>query len=52
MDCKEHKKYQKALKKYSAKILSSKKEAQEFLIRAGIHDKNGNLNKHYTSNTK
>ncbi len=26
----------------------SKKEAQEFLIRAGMHDKNGNLNKHYT----
>jgi len=52
MDCKEHKEYQKALKKYSEKILSSKKKAQEFLIRAGIHDKNGNLNKHYTSNTK
>lgn len=28
-------------------LLSSKKRSQEFLIRAGIHDKNGHLNKNY-----
>jgi len=35
------------MKVYMAKVTSSKKEAVGFLKRAGILDKNGQLDKHY-----
>ena len=47
MNKKEHKEYQKVVKDHLKKVSSSKKEAKAFLVRAGIHDKNGKLNKHY-----
>lgn len=49
MNKKEHKEYLEAFKKYSDKIVSSKKSAMEFLVRAGIHTSNGKLSKAYTS---
>ena len=52
MNKKEHKEYQKVVGNHLKKVSSSKKEAQAFLIRAGIHDKNGKLNKHYRTDTE
>lgn len=47
MNKREHKEYLEAFKKYSKKISSSKKQAEEFLIRSGIHNRNGELSKAY-----
>lgn len=49
MNNKEHKEYLEAFKRYSKKIASTKKEAGEFLVRAGIYNKKGKLSKAYTS---
>ncbi|HXK50559.1 MAG TPA: hypothetical protein PKW56_08830 [Clostridiales bacterium] len=52
MNKKEHEEYRKALEKASKKILSSKEKALDFLIKAGIYDKDGKLSKHYRSDSK
>lgn len=47
MDNKEHKEYQIAFDRFAKKITASKEEAENFLIRSGIHDKQGKLSKVY-----
>jgi hypothetical protein len=47
MNNKEHKEYLAAFKKYSTKVSSSKKKSRQFLVRSGIHDASGTLNKVY-----
>lgn len=47
MNKEEHKKLQKAFREYAKKVLASKEESQKFLIEAGIHNKKGELSKHY-----
>lgn len=49
MDKKEHDTLQEAFRKFTKKLLLSKQESIEFLIRAGILDSKGNLSKAYTS---
>lgn len=49
MNNKEHKEYLEAFKRYAKKITASKKGAGDFLVRTGIHNKNGKLSKAYTS---
>lgn len=49
MNNKEHKEYQKAFDKFAKKIIASKEEAAKFLIRSGIHNKNGKLSKAYAT---
>lgn len=48
MNSKEHKKLQKAFKEFAKQVNETKESAQEFLISAGIHDKDGKLSKHYS----
>lgn len=47
MNKEEHKKLQKEFREFAKKVLSSKEESQKFLIEAGIHNKKGELSKHY-----
>lgn len=47
MNSKEHKELLEAFKKYTKKLISSKKESQDFLVRSGIHNKNGELSQNY-----
>ncbi len=49
MNSKEHKEYLIAFKEYAQKITSSKKEAKDFLVRSGIHDRRGKLSKEYAT---
>lgn len=49
MDKKEHEAYQEAFRKFTEKLLLSKQETKDFLIRAGILDSEGNLSKAYTA---
>jgi hypothetical protein len=49
MNQKEHKEYQKAFDRFAKKITSSKEEGAKFLVRSGIHNKNGKLSKAYTT---
>jgi len=49
MNQKEHKEYQKAFDRFAKKITSSKEEGAKFLVRSGIHNKNGRLSKAYTT---
>lgn len=52
MNSQEHKEFREAFARYAKKITSSKKESQRFLIRTGIHDKNGNLSTNYQPASK
>lgn len=52
MNTEEHKEFREAFKRYAKKVGSSKKESQNFLKRAGIHNKNGKLSTSYTSVSK
>ncbi len=47
MNNKEHKELLEAFKKYTNKLLSSKKESEDFLIRSGIYSQKGKLSKNY-----
>ena len=47
MTKRQQKDYLKGLEKYKKEVTSTRKKAQEFLIRAGIHDKGGQLSKNY-----
>ncbi|MEA3443897.1 MAG: hypothetical protein U9R19_04140 [Bacteroidota bacterium] len=49
MNNKEHKELLEAFKKYTKKLISSKKESRDFLVRSGIHNKKGELNQDYIS---
>lgn len=49
MNNKEHQEYLKELKAVTSKLLASKKASKAFYISAGIHDKNGQLNDMYVS---
>lgn len=49
MNQKEHKEYQKAFDRFAKKVTSSKEEGAKFLVRSGIHNKNGRLSKAYTT---
>lgn len=49
MNSKEHKEYQEKFKRFAKKITSSKEEGAKFLVRSGIHNKDGKLNKVYTN---
>jgi len=49
MNSKEHKELQKAFKVFAKKVNTSKESAQEFLISAGIYDKQGQLSKNYST---
>ena len=49
MSSKEHKELLEAFKKYTKKMISSKQESQDFLLRSGIHNKKGKLSKNYIS---
>ena len=49
MDTKQHKQLLSEFKAYSKEIVSSKEEAQQFLIRTGINTKTGKLSKAYSS---
>lgn len=49
MTPKEHKEYQKAFDRFAKKITSSKENGAKFLVRSGIHNKNGRLSKAYTT---
>lgn len=49
MNSKEHKEYQRAFEKFAKKVTSSKEEGAKFLVRSGIHDKNGKLSKVYAT---
>jgi len=46
MNSKEH---QKAFERFAKKVTSSKKEGAKFLVRAGIHNKNGKLSEAYVA---
>lgn len=48
MNKKEHQEYLKAFKAHAKDIASSREKAKSFLVRAGIHTKNGKLSKNYT----
>ncbi|MGM0601239.1 MAG: hypothetical protein ACQETH_15625 [Candidatus Rifleibacteriota bacterium] len=47
MNKKEHKNYLDAFKAYSKEVSSNEKKAREFLVRTGIHNRDGNLSKQY-----
>mgnify|MGYP006301129703 CR=1 FL=1 len=47
MSKEEYDKLLKKLQEFKKKVLSSKEAAQNFLIEAGIHDKNGKLSENY-----
>ena len=49
MNNKEHKEYQKAFDRFAKKVTSSKEEGAKFLVRSGIHNKNGKLSKAYST---
>ncbi len=49
MNSKEQKEYQKAFERFAKKITSSKEEAAKFLVRSGIHNKDGKLSKAFSS---
>ncbi len=49
MSNREHNQHLEKLRSLSKKILKSKESASAFLVSAGIHTKNGNLTKHYTT---
>jgi hypothetical protein len=52
MNTKEHEQYRKEFKSYAKKIISTRENAQNFLIRAGINTPDGELTKEYTCKRK
>ncbi len=51
MNTKEHKKYQEDFSKFVKTLLESKEKTEKFLVRSGIHDKEGTLNKPYITSS-
>jgi len=49
MNKKEIKELLKSFKEYSEKVIASKKESKKFLVKTGIHTKEGKLTKQYAS---
>ncbi len=47
MNSKEHKVLLDEFKKHTKKLLSSKKESKDFLVRSGIYNNKGELSKNY-----
>ena len=47
MTAKERNTYIEEFRDFRKSVTSSKKSAQQFMVDAGIHDKNGKLNKTY-----
>lgn len=49
MNSNEHEQYLSEFKLYLRDVVSTRKKAQDFLIRSGIHTKSGKLSKQYSS---
>jgi len=47
MNNQEHEELLEAFKKYTKKLLSSKKESKDFLVRSGIYNQKGELSQNY-----